>query len=118
MTPTQSLEPSEIAIRGDQFTAVLDGQCCHISIADQRALNAVAHFHKQIPVCATRDHENGSWPLDEPAAKCQGCLLRRRRPKDLGICHDSQEAGEYDLGDRERFRRLDQVPRASAFNGI
>ena len=99
MTPTQSLEPSEIAIRGDQFTAVLDGQGCHISIADQRALNGVAHFHKQIPVCATWEDENGSWPLNEPPAKGQGCLHRGRRPKDLGICHDSQEAGEHDLGD-------------------
>src|SRR5947208_17149753 len=53
MTPTQSLEPSEIAIRGDQFTAVLDGQGRYISIRDQRAaLNGVTHFHKQVPVCA------------------------------------------------------------------
>src|SRR5881392_3460588 len=72
------------------------------------ALNGVAHFHKQVPVCATRHDEDSSWPLDEPAAKYQGCLHRRRRPKDLGICHDSQEAGEHDLRDRERFRRLDQ----------
>src|SRR5215469_16415427 len=108
MTPTQSLEPSEIAIRGDQLTAVLDGQGCHISIADQRALNGVAHFYKQIPVCATREDENGSWPLNETPAKGQGCLHWGRRQKDLGICHDSQEASEHDLGDREGFRRLDQ----------
>ena len=48
MTPTQSLKPSEIAIRGDQFTAVFDGQGRHISIGDQRALNGVAHFHIQV----------------------------------------------------------------------
>jgi len=87
---------------------VLDGQGRHVSIGDQRALNGVAHFHKQVPVCATRHDEDGSWPLDEPPAKYQGCLHRRRRPKDLGICHDSQEAGEHDLRDRERFGGLDQ----------
>jgi hypothetical protein len=84
MTPTKSLEPREVAIRGDQFTAVLDGQGRHLSIGDQRVLNGVAHFHKQVPVCATRHDEDGSWPLDEPAAKYQGCLHRRCRPKDLG----------------------------------
>ena len=53
MTPTQSLEPSEIAIRGDQFTPVLDGQGRYVSIRDQRAaLNGVTHFHKQVPVRA------------------------------------------------------------------
>jgi len=108
MTPTQSLEPSEIAIRGDQFTPVLDGQGRHISIADQAALNVIAHFRKQLPVRATGRDEDGSWPLDEPVAKCQGCLHRCRRPKDLGICYDSEEAGEHDLRDSERFRRLDQ----------
>jgi len=108
MTPTQSLESSEIAIRGNQFATVLDGQGRHISVGDQRALNGVTHFHEQVPVCATRHDENGSWPLDESAAKCQGCLHRGRRPKDLRVCHYSQEAGEHDLGDRERFRRLDQ----------
>ena len=106
--PTHSLEPSEIAIRGDQFTAVFDGQGRYIGIGDQRALNSVAHFHKQVSVCATRHDEDGSWPLDEPAAKCQRCLHWRRRPKDLGICHGLQEASEHDLRDRERFRRLDQ----------
>src|SRR6266513_649619 len=60
MTPTKSLEPREVAIRGDQFTAVLDGQGCHVSLGDQRALNGVAHFHKQVPVCATRHDEDGS----------------------------------------------------------
>jgi hypothetical protein len=44
MTPTQSLEPSEIAIR--VITAVLDGQGRHISIGDQRTLNDIAHFYK------------------------------------------------------------------------
>jgi hypothetical protein len=108
MTPTQSLEPSEIAVRSDQFTAMVDGQRRQISIGDQRPLDRAAQLHKDIPVSATWYDEGGSWPFDQPAAKYQGCSHRRRQPKDLGICNDSQEAGEHDLRDRERFRRLDQ----------
>jgi len=107
MTPTQPLKPSEIAIRGDQFTAVLDGQCRHISISDQRPSMALQIFTNRsqcVRLGRTRMARGHSTSLRQNAkAVCIGVAGRK-----IGICHDSQEAGKHDLRDRERFRRLDQ----------
>jgi hypothetical protein len=107
MPPTQSLEPREIAVRCDEFTAMFDCQRSQVSITHQWPINAIAQLQKEIPVCATRHDEDGSGPFNQPAAKCHGRWHRRCWPKDLWIGNDSQEASEHDLRDRERFGGLD-----------
>lgn len=81
MTPRQSLEPSEIAIRGDQFTAVFDGQGRPIGIGDQRALNGLAHFHKKsqrVRLGMTKTARGHSTSLQQNAkAVCIGVIGRK-----------------------------------------
>ena len=80
MTPTQSLQPSEIAIRGDQFTAVFDGQGRHIGIGDgpSMALHIFTNKSQRVRLGMTKTARGHSTILQQNAkAVCIGVTGRK-----------------------------------------
>lgn len=103
MTPSQSLEAREVAVRRDQFAAVLNRQRGQVGVSHERPLDICAELDEEIPMPTSGRNQDGLWPLDQTLTERDRRLHWGRRVKDLAVRNDAKEAGEHDLRDGKRL---------------
>ena len=89
---------------------MFDGQDGQIGIADEGALDVPAQPDKDIPVLAAGRDQHGTRPVDKMLTERGRGLHRGGGIENPGVRDDPEEAGQDDLGQRERFVRLGQRP--------
>lgn len=103
MAPPQARKACEVAIRRDQFAAVLDRQCRDIRVGHEWSPDVSAKAGEQAPMPAAWGDEGRARPIHQALAEGNGRVHRRWGIEDPWIRDDAQEAGEHHVRQRERL---------------
>ncbi len=109
--PPKPWESAEVGVGRHHGTAMLHSDCRVLGVSDQFAGGSglTAQSFEYVQVIRARTHNARCRAFCQRGYKRERLIESRRRVEDSGVGHDSDEAGQNEDGESERFRPCRQT---------